>query len=177
MEMLGLLQRRPQRVVPGVVIVGKAQLGRVIGQLHGPGSEGGEPLHLGDGMVDVDDGDLVGHHQTLRIHRGEVGEVIVERPGHVPPSVLDQVEMAERAEFGVQDLHVHLITVHVLQPSLGIEIAGAPGALQVEGLQRHHLPAPHLLVRHGLGGERVVVVGDEPLGQTGPDIVGLHQYM
>jgi hypothetical protein len=50
-----LLQRRPQRVVPGIVIVGEAQLGGIVREMDRPCPDLREPSNFGDGEVDVGD--------------------------------------------------------------------------------------------------------------------------
>ena len=172
-----LVEHRPQRLVALVVVVGEAKLGGVVGQLDGAGPDGGQPLDLGDGVLDVDDRQLVRHDQALRVDGGEVGEVVVERPGDGPPLVTDEMEAPEGAQLGVQHLGLDAVAVHVAQAGRGIVVAGALGTLLVERVHGQDLPGTHLRVRRGLHGERVVIGGDEPLRQPRPYVVGAHQHV
>ena len=71
----GLLDRREQRVVALVVVVGQAELGREHRELQRLARRAdADPLHLGDRDVDVVDRDLVRDDQALRVGGREVAQ-------------------------------------------------------------------------------------------------------
>ena len=120
-----LLDRRPQRVVALVEVLGQVELVRVHRQLQRLGPQVGHPADLGDGRVDVVDRDLVRNDQTLGVDGAEVVEGVVERPGGVPPSILHAVQEAVGADLAVQHLGIDAVGVHVLQPLVRIGLSRA----------------------------------------------------
>jgi hypothetical protein len=135
-------------------------------------------VDLIDRVADVDDRQLVGDQQPVRVDRGEVGQVVVERAGDGPPLVADQVEVPERAQLGVEHLHVDAVAVHLLEPGVRLVVPRAARPLEVEVLAESHLhPAAELAGRRGLDLQRFVVGPDERLRQSVADVVRADQYV
>ncbi len=85
--------------------------------------------------------------------------------------------MAERAQLRVEHLYIHAVTIHVPQAGLGVEVAGAPRAFQVEVVQRQCLPPTLLLCLGPLYSQRVFVERYEALGEAFLHVPRSHQHV
>jgi hypothetical protein len=152
----GLLERPPEWVVALVVIVGKPDLAREVGQVHGARSERSESLHFFDRVRNVDDGHLVRHGQAVRVVCGEVDEVIGERAADRAPIALDEPEGTECADLGVEHLCLDTVAVHRGEARDRIAVPRIAHRFHVPRVERELATAAELLVDARLLGDRVV---------------------
>ena len=85
----------------------------------------GDARDLGDGEVDVVDRNLTRHDQPLRIDRRPFEHRVVERARRRDGGlrVLEQIEVAEAAHLGVDDLDLDAVGIHVEQALGGVAVA------------------------------------------------------
>src|ERR1019366_5224206 len=94
-----LLEDTPQSVVPLVVIVGQPHLARKVREVDGTGAKDGESFYLGHCVIDVDDRNLVGDYEPLRVVRREICEVVGECPADRSPVALYKPERSDRTDL------------------------------------------------------------------------------
>ena len=111
----GLLDRREQRRVPIVVVVGLAELARKHGKLERLRSQPHDACHLGDRDVDVVDRDLVRHDQPLRADLREVVQRVVESTDRRCHGPVDAGQVPERAHLAEEHLGLDAVGIHVAQ--------------------------------------------------------------
>jgi hypothetical protein len=171
------LEYAPERVVAGVVIVGKAELARVVGEVHRARAEAREALYFPDRVGDVDDGHLIRHGQPPRIVSREVGEVVGEGAADGTPVSLDETIRAKRADLRVEHLRVDAVAVHRRQARDGVVVARVAHRLHVEIFERQIAAAAHLIVDARLQGDGVVECRAQRLRDSLPDGVEAHRYV
>ncbi|CAB5024578.1 unannotated protein [freshwater metagenome] len=173
----GLGEHRPQGVVGRLVVLGQAELARMVRKMDRSRPERREPQHLGGCVLDVDDGYLVAHGEPVRIVSRELGEQIGEPASDRAPVALHETEMPERADFAVENLGPHAVAVHGREARHRVVITGIAHGLHVPGLEREDSPAAHGVVGRSVCRDRVVERILQRLRNAGANVFELDRHV
>ena len=124
----------PQRVVALVVHVRQSELARERRDLHAACTALRETVDFLDGEIDVEELDLVGRQQPLRIDRGEVRHPVVVAGERFLPVAAHQSRCAvlRAADLREDHLRVDAVLVHCGELAVRLEVPGIARGLRID---------------------------------------------